>query len=154
MPYEIERKLNWPSLVYFLLRTSWKLGCLPKRTCEANPAGKVAHSFFTVYVKSVPLYHFKLACVVLHMAVKEFFEKKEKYAVLILRVIFGQPWKSVAVYSWICIQSLRFVSCYNCVYDSWKYVMYRYQAGNIRCNENSACTFHVRWNEEWNLKVS
>ena len=29
---------------------------------------------FTVYVKSVPLYHFKLAYVVLQMAVKEFFE--------------------------------------------------------------------------------
>ena len=35
---------------------------------------KIAHSFFTVYVKSVPLYYFKLAYVVLHMAVKEFFE--------------------------------------------------------------------------------
>ena len=34
---------------------------------------KVAHSFL-VCVKSVPLYHFKLACVVLHIAVKEFFE--------------------------------------------------------------------------------
>ena len=29
---------------------------------------------FTVFVKSVPLYQFKLAYVVLHMAVKEFFE--------------------------------------------------------------------------------
>ena len=32
-----------------------------KRTCEANPAGKNSSFIFTVCVKSVPLYHFKLA---------------------------------------------------------------------------------------------
>ena len=45
-----------------------------KKTCKANPAGKNSSFTFTVSVKSVPLYHFKLAYVVLHMAVKEFFE--------------------------------------------------------------------------------
>ena len=45
-----------------------------KRTCEANPAGEKRSFIFTVGVKSVPLYHFKLVCVVLHMAVEEFFE--------------------------------------------------------------------------------
>ena len=37
---------------------------------------KIAHSLFifTVCVKSVPRYHFKLAYVVLQIAVKEFFE--------------------------------------------------------------------------------
>ena len=35
---------------------------------------KMAHSFFTVCVKSVPHYHFKLPYVVLQMAVKEVFE--------------------------------------------------------------------------------
>ena len=35
---------------------------------------KIAHSFFTVCVRSVPHYHFKLAYVILQMAVKEFFE--------------------------------------------------------------------------------
>ena len=35
---------------------------------------KKAHSFFTVCVRSVPLYYFKLAYVILQMAVKEFFE--------------------------------------------------------------------------------
>ena len=34
---------------------------------------KIAHSFL-VCVKSVPRYHFKLAYVILQMAVKEFFE--------------------------------------------------------------------------------
>ena len=48
--------------------------CLKERTCEANPAGENSSFIFTVCVKSVPLYHFKLAYVVLHMAVKEFFE--------------------------------------------------------------------------------
>ena len=40
-----------------------------KRKYEANSS-----FIFTVFVKSVPFYHFKLAYVVLHMAVKEFFE--------------------------------------------------------------------------------
>ena len=35
---------------------------------------KIAHSFLTVCVKSVPRYHFKLAYVILQMAFKEFFE--------------------------------------------------------------------------------
>ena len=45
-----------------------------ERMCEANAAGEIAHSFFTVCVKSFPLCHFKLAYVILYMAVKEFFE--------------------------------------------------------------------------------
>ena len=45
-----------------------------QRACEANLAGENRSFIFTVYVKSVALYHFKLTCVVLHMAVKEFFE--------------------------------------------------------------------------------
>ena len=47
---------------------------LQQRTCEANPAGENSSFIFTVGVKCVPLYHFKLAYVVLHTAVKEFFE--------------------------------------------------------------------------------
>ena len=45
-----------------------------QRTCEANPVGKNSSLIFTVCVKYVPLYHFKLAYVVLYMAVKEFFK--------------------------------------------------------------------------------
>ena len=45
-----------------------------KRICEANPAGENSSFIFTVCVKSVPLYHFKRAYVVLHMAINEFFE--------------------------------------------------------------------------------
>ena len=45
-----------------------------KRTCEANAAGENSSFIFAVCVKSVPLYRFKLAYVVLHMAVKEFFD--------------------------------------------------------------------------------
>ena len=45
-----------------------------KSPCEANPAGENNSLIFTVCVKSVPLYHFKLSNVVLPMAVKEFFE--------------------------------------------------------------------------------
>ena len=44
-----------------------------QRTRRANPAGENSSFIFTVCVKSVSLYHFKLAYVVLHMAVKEFF---------------------------------------------------------------------------------
>ena len=64
----------------------------PKRTCEANPAGESSSFILAVFVKSVSLYHFKLAYVVLHMAVKEFFEnpflKIVKYSSFKNRVIF------------------------------------------------------------------
>ena len=45
-----------------------------QRTCAANAAGENSTFIFTVCDKSVPLYHFMFAYVVLHMAVKEFFE--------------------------------------------------------------------------------
>ena len=54
---------------------------------------KIGHSFL-VSVKSVPLYHFKLAYVVLHMAVKEFFKpthKKGKIGPFNLESHFDQP---------------------------------------------------------------
>ena len=38
-----------------------------KRHCEDNPPGENSSFNVTVYVKSVPLHHFKLAHVVLHM---------------------------------------------------------------------------------------
>ena len=41
--------------------------------CKANPEDKNSSVIFTISVKSVLLYNFKLAYVVLHMAVKEFF---------------------------------------------------------------------------------
>ena len=44
-----------------------------QRTCEANQEGENSSFIFTVYIKSVLRYHFKLAFVVLHMTVKEFF---------------------------------------------------------------------------------
>ena len=44
-----------------------------QKTCEANAAGENSLFIFTVYVKFVPFYHFKLDFVVLHMAVTEFF---------------------------------------------------------------------------------
>ena len=40
----------------------------------ANAAGENSSFIFTVCVKLVQRYHFKLTCVVLQMAVKEFFE--------------------------------------------------------------------------------
>ena len=45
-----------------------------QKTCEANAASENSSLIFAACVKSVPLYHLKLAYVVLHMAVKEFFE--------------------------------------------------------------------------------
>ena len=45
-----------------------------KRTCEVNAAGENSSFIFTVCVKSVPHYQFKLAYVVLQMSVKEFFK--------------------------------------------------------------------------------
>ena len=43
-------------------------------TCQANQAGENSSFIFTVCVKSVPRYPFKLAYVILQMAVKDFFE--------------------------------------------------------------------------------
>ena len=66
---------------------------------------------FAISVKSVPLYHFKLSYVVLHMAVRELFEthfwKRQNRPVLIFRVIFDQPWKKVVVHHWIRIQGFK-----------------------------------------------
>ena len=45
---------------------------LSKGPVEANQAGENSSFIFTVCVKSVPRYHFKLAYVILQMAVKEF----------------------------------------------------------------------------------
>ena len=45
-----------------------------QRTREADAAGENSSLTFTVCVKSVALYHFKLAYVLLRMAVKEVFE--------------------------------------------------------------------------------
>ena len=42
-------------------------------TCEANPASENSSFIFTVGVTSLPFYRFKLAYVVLHTAVKDFF---------------------------------------------------------------------------------
>ena len=42
-----------------------------KRTCSANQAGENSSFIFTVCVKSVPRYYFKLVYVILQMAVKE-----------------------------------------------------------------------------------
>ena len=39
-----------------------------------NQAAEKSSFILTVCVKSVPRYHFKLACVILQMAVKELFE--------------------------------------------------------------------------------
>ena len=44
-----------------------------QKTGEADRAGENSSFIFTVCIKSVPFYHFKLACVLLHMAVKKFF---------------------------------------------------------------------------------
>ena len=45
-----------------------------KKTGSANQAGENSSIIFTVCVRSVPRYHFKLVYVILQMAVKEFFE--------------------------------------------------------------------------------
>ena len=50
-----------------------------KRTCQANQEGESSSFIFTVCVKSVPHYHFKLAYVILQMAVKEFSKPTSKY---------------------------------------------------------------------------
>ena len=55
--------------VVILLRIPCSL--VTQRTCEANAAGENSSFIFTVCVKSVPRYHFKLSYVVLHMALNQ-----------------------------------------------------------------------------------
>ena len=43
-----------------------------QRTCEVNRMGENRSFIFTLYVKTVQVYNFKLFCVVLHPSVKEF----------------------------------------------------------------------------------
>ena len=51
----------------------------------------------------------------------------EIQATLIFRVIFEQPLKSTAVYRWIRTQRFKtIIFGFNCVYNSWKYVLYSY----------------------------
>ena len=58
-----------------VVNRSLKADCtdFTRGSAEESTAGENSSFIFTVYVKSVPLYSFKLAYVVLHMAVKEFF---------------------------------------------------------------------------------
>ena len=42
--------------------------------CSANQAGENGSSIFTACVRYVPRYHFKFACEILQMAVKQFLE--------------------------------------------------------------------------------
>ena len=42
-----------------------------KSHCKASPGGENSSFIFTACVKSVPVYHFKLPCVVLRTAVKK-----------------------------------------------------------------------------------
>ena len=61
------------SIVFYRpLPNSLNFGPRNKRTCKANAAGENSSFIFTVCAKSVPLNHFKLAYVILQMAVKEF----------------------------------------------------------------------------------
>ena len=68
---DITTKFGWYMHRLHLKRT---MDQILKRTCEANPAGENSSFIFTACVKSVPVYSYKLAHVVLHMSVKEFFE--------------------------------------------------------------------------------
>ena len=47
--------------------------CL-KRTCEVNRMGENSPFISTCYAKTVPVYDLKIAWVVLHLSVKEFFK--------------------------------------------------------------------------------
>ena len=43
-------------------------------TCQVNAMGENSSFIFTCYVKTVPVYNFKLGWVVPHPSVKEFFK--------------------------------------------------------------------------------
>ena len=47
---------------------------LSQRTCEVNRTGENGFFILTCYIKTVPVYDFKLVWVILHLPVKEFFK--------------------------------------------------------------------------------
>ena len=47
---------------------------LIRRTCEVDKMGENSSFIFTCYVKTIPVYSFKLVWVVLHPSVKDFFK--------------------------------------------------------------------------------
>ena len=50
---------------------SWESG---KRICQVNTMGESSSFIFTFYVKTVPVYDFRLVWVVIHPSIKEFFK--------------------------------------------------------------------------------
>ena len=64
-----------PSMFKHVASENGPLVLILQRTCEADQAGENSSFIFTVCVRSVPRYHFKLAYVVLQMAVKRSFRK-------------------------------------------------------------------------------
>ena len=64
----------WSAIFSVIAYYNAEIEVLSERTCEADQAGENSSFIFAVCVKSVPLYHLKLAYVVLHIVVKEFFE--------------------------------------------------------------------------------
>ena len=63
-----------PSRRFLLVLLALKIEENEKGPVKLIQQVKKSLFIFTVGVKSVPLYHFKLAYVVLHVAVKQFFE--------------------------------------------------------------------------------
>ena len=69
----------WSFISSFSLKNQLKFlktvfGPISNCSLKANAAVENSSFIFTICIKSVPLYHFKLGYVVLHMAVKEFFQ--------------------------------------------------------------------------------
>ena len=139
----------WKWCHIFIFTMSYRIN-LGKMTCEANPAGENRSFIFSLCQICSTLSFYACLCsstCECQIIFRNPLPKMEKKAIFSLRIIFEQPWKSVAVYSWIRIQSFkRFIFCVNCVYNSWKYVLYSYEAVND-VDENSACPFHIRRNE-------
>ena len=85
---------------------------------------KIAYSFsqsvsnqFHVTILSWSMYFYKWLSLL----------KMEIWAILILRVIFGKPGKSTAMYRWIRTLSFKtIIFCFNSIYNTWKYVLYSY----------------------------
>ena len=82
---------------------------------------KIAHSssfMFTVCFKSVPFYHFKLAFVVLHMAVEEFFEthfqnwRNRQFNLESFLTNLENQLRCTAEFV------SRFIFCFNCTYNN------------------------------------
>ena len=117
-----------------------------ERTCEANPAGENSSFIFTVCVKSVSLCHFKHAydsclCSSTYSCQRFVLKPISKNGEICHFKFWSHFWQTLKISCSVLPNSYPklYITAENMSCIHIKQQM-------LRMNENSACTFHFRWN--------